>query len=65
MKSLPSSVIGLIEKLEQENPARVRQVNESELAHERFAGRVDLIAELRQRYDALTKKAKNTLPAVL
>ena len=46
---VPSS---LVRWLERHNPPRCRRVGETELEHERYAGRVDLISELRGMLDA-------------
>lgn len=42
----------LIAYLEENWPVRCAKVGESELNHHRYAGRVDLIAHLRQLHDA-------------
>ena len=52
MRSLPTDTESLLAELETQNPARCRLANETELQHERYAGRVDLIIELRRRLDS-------------
>lgn len=51
MRALPTDTESLLAQLEVQYPNRVRRPNESELEHERYAGKVDLIAELRARLD--------------
>lgn len=65
MKPVPNSVIGLIEELERNNPARCIQPAEDLHAHLRYAGRVELVAELRGRYEAELRINKKSLPTVL
>ncbi len=65
MKAFPATVEGLLDMLSAENPSRCRKPGESELEHERYAGRVDLIDECRSRLDAATKKESKGLPKVL
>lgn len=49
---MPLPPEALIEFLEQEFPARCRLRGEDELEHERYAGKVELIAALRDRLEA-------------
>lgn len=51
MRALPTDTENLLAELEAQYPNRVRRMNESELDHERYAGKVDLIVELRARLD--------------
>jgi hypothetical protein len=51
MRALPTDTETLLDDLETQYPNRVRKPNESELEHERYAGKVDLIMELRRRLD--------------
>lgn len=52
---------GMVEFLERTFPPRCRAPGEDHFTHERYAGRVDLIAELRQR---LEREADFTAEAV-
>jgi len=51
MRSLPTDTYTLLTELEAQYPTRCRKPNESELDHERYAGKVDLIEELRARFE--------------
>ncbi len=51
MRSIPTDTESLLAELETTYPARCRKPGECELEHERYAGKVDLIAELRRRLD--------------
>lgn len=51
MRPLPTDTHALLEQLEAQYPARCRRYDESEREHERYAGKVDLIAELRTRVE--------------
>lgn len=51
MRALPTDTESMIELLEAQYPPRCRRPGEEELAHERYAGKVDLIAELRARLE--------------
>jgi len=51
MRPLPTDTETLLQSLEDQYPPRCRLWNEPELEHERYAGKVDLIAELRARLD--------------
>lgn len=51
MRSLPTDTATLLDQLEAQYPTRCRKQNESELDHERYAGKVDLIQELRARFE--------------
>lgn len=51
MRSLPTDTATLLDQLDDQYPNRVRKPNESELEHERYAGKVDLIQELRARLE--------------
>ena len=51
MRALPTDTESLLADLEIQYPDRCRKQNESELDHERYAGKVDLINELRRRLD--------------
>jgi hypothetical protein len=39
----------MLESLEEQYPARCRKPDESEREHERYAGKVELLAEIRTR----------------
>lgn len=41
----------MLERLEEQYPPRCRKQGEDELVHERYAGKVELIQELRRRLD--------------
>jgi hypothetical protein len=43
----------LLAQLEEQYPARCRKLGEDELSHERYAGKVELIAEIRSRLDQM------------
>lgn len=51
MRALPTDTESLLALLEVQYPPRCRRPGESELEHERYAGKVDLVAELRARLD--------------
>lgn len=51
MRGLPTDTETLLQRLEEQYPPRCRKVGEEELAHERYAGKVELIQELRRRLD--------------
>lgn len=65
MKTLPNSVIGLIEELEELYPARCMKTDESLEDHLRYAGKVDVVERLRERYEVGIKADKKSLPKVL
>jgi hypothetical protein len=46
MRPLPRDTSSLLDELHELYPPRVRKPDESEREHERYAGKVDLIAEL-------------------
>lgn len=52
MRQLPTDTDTLLAELESQYPPRVRKVGEPELDHERYAGKVDLITELRRRLES-------------
>lgn len=49
MRPLPTDTASLLDQLEEQYPARCRLPDETERDHERYAGKVDLIAELSAR----------------
>lgn len=51
MRELPTDTESMLRQLEEQYPARCRRTNETERDHERYAGKVDLIAELMLRLD--------------
>ena len=51
MRPIPTYTAALIEALEAQYPPRCRLPKETEREHERYAGKVDLIQELRARID--------------
>ena len=51
MRALPTDTASLLRQLEEQYPARCRERTETELDHERYAGKVDLIAELTHRLE--------------
>jgi hypothetical protein len=53
MRPIPTDSESLLEQLETQYPARCRQPDETERDHERYAGKVDLIHELRVRLDRM------------
>lgn len=65
MKVLPSNVPELIAELEAAYPARCIKPEESPEAAHRYAGKVDLIVELRRRLNAETKRENGELPKVI
>lgn len=64
MKTMPNTVLGLIEELEELYPPRCFGSDEDLHDHLRYAGKVELIARLRARFER-TEKAANKLPNVL
>lgn len=67
MRAFPVTIAGLIEELESLYPPRC--IGPEEVAHtaHRYAGKVELIAELKGRYDAANKRElkQGDLPTVL
>lgn len=57
MKTLPNTVSGLIEELDQQWPPRCIGPEESLRAADRYAGRRDLVEELKARQQATEKRA--------
>lgn len=55
MRPTPDSVEGLLADLESTNPPRCKDPNETIDQHMMYAGRVELIAELRTRYEWTVK----------
>lgn len=53
MRAIPTDSESLIAQLEEQYPPRCRRPDESERDHERYAGKVDLITELRARLDRM------------
>jgi len=53
MRSIPTDSESLIGQLEEQYPARCRGLDEPERDHDRYAGKVDLIAEMRARLDSM------------
>lgn len=51
MRALPTDTESTLRQLEEQYPPRCRQADETERDHERYAGKVDLIAELKLRLD--------------
>jgi len=51
MRTLPTDSDSLLEQLEKQYPPRCRRPDETERDHERYAGKVELIMELRTRLD--------------
>ena len=65
MTPLPSTVMGLIEELEAQYPPRCyTPVSEDIETHLIYAGKVALIARLRERAEAADRNAR-TLPSIL
>ncbi len=58
MKPIPHEAKELIEDLEAANPPKCKDPNESLEQHARYAGRVELIEELRIRLDWTEKHTK-------
>jgi hypothetical protein len=50
MRPLPKDTGTLLDHLDALYPPRCRKPDESEREHERYAGKVDLIAELKARF---------------
>jgi hypothetical protein len=65
MRLIPNSIIGLLEELEADYPPKCKDPDESLEEHANYAGKVDLIATLRGRFEAGMKSAKKELPKVL
>lgn len=65
MRTLPNSIIGLIEELERQYPQRCIRPDETLAEAHHHAGRAALVLELRQRYDAETRRESARLPPVL
>jgi len=53
MRAIPTDSASLLHQLEEQYPARCRGLDEPERDHDRYAGKVDLIAELRARLDRM------------
>jgi len=53
MRAIPTDSESLLAQLEDQYPARCRLPDETERDHERYAGKVDLIKELRSRLDRM------------
>ena len=53
MRAIPTDTETLLDQLEEQYPARCRLPDETERDHERYAGKVDLIKELRTRLDRM------------
>jgi hypothetical protein len=51
VRGIPTDTESMLASLEEQYPARCRKAGEDELAHERYAGKVELIQELRRRLD--------------
>ncbi len=51
MRALPTDTETMLEQVEEQYPARCRKADETERDHDRYAGKVELIAELRARLD--------------
>ena len=58
MRPLPITHSGVIEELEALYPARCIGPNETPESAHRYAGKVELIAELRGRHDAVNKRGE-------
>jgi hypothetical protein len=58
MRPLPITLSGVIEELESLYPARCIGPEETPENAHRYAGKVELIAELRGRHDAVTKRGE-------
>ena len=65
MRALPHSVAGLLDELEADYPPRCKSTDETLEDHMLYAGKVDLTATLRSRWDAVERKHKKELPSVL
>lgn len=55
MRPIPTDTESLLKELEKQYPPRCRFPAETELAHERYAGKVDLIQELMQRLEKMPR----------
>jgi len=53
MRAIPTDSEHLVGELEEQYPARCRLPDETERDHERYAGKVDLITEMRARLDRM------------
>ena len=56
MRPLSNYSATLLDELEAQYPVRCRLPDETEREHERYAGKVDLIAEIRARLDGDSTK---------
>ena len=65
MRQLPNTVLGMIEELEHEYPARCKRHDESLEQHANYAGAVSLIENLRGRFEAAQRVEQHSLPKVL
>lgn len=65
MKPLPNTVIGLIEEMESNFPPACKVADESLEDHARYAGKVELITNLRNRFEVNLRREKNKLPDIL
>jgi hypothetical protein len=55
MREMPTDTETMLERLEEQYPPRCRLADETERDHERYAGKVELIIELRVRLDRAAK----------
>ena len=53
MRAIPTDSESLLVQLEEQYPARCRLPEETERDHERYAGKVELIKEIRVRLDRM------------
>ena len=57
MRHLPPTVFGLLEQLDEMYPARCIEADETPSAAHRYAGRRELIDELKERFKATERRA--------
>lgn len=65
VRPIPTTTIGLIEELEGMYPQKCISPTETRPEADHYSGKADLVLELRNRYDAETKRDKDALPKVL
>ena len=65
MKQLPNTILGLIEALESQYPPKCLTPTQTRPEADHYAGKVALVAELRERSEAELRRNKRDLPAVL
>lgn len=65
MRTMPNTVVALIEELEADFPPKCKSPDESLDAHMTYAGKVELVTYLRARLTAELRQVKGQLPNIL